>query len=100
MGIDISRARYQANRISNCANVLRDTRRSLESFRESLNPAWQAEEMIYVNRAIQSITNEMSSLASTLSSLESEIISIAYQIKSEEEAREAAARAAAEARVR
>lgn len=95
MGINVEQARSQASQISQYVSVLRDIQRSMDSFRGDLNQVWQAEEMNYVNNAISSMMQQLSSCSSSLDSLSSDIISTAQEIKREEEAREAAERARA-----
>lgn len=98
MGINVSHATSQANRIRDYASKLRDIRNSMNIYKGNLNGDWQAEEMHYVNRIIDKINNEISRLSSDLDSLGRDIITTAHEIRREEEAREAAARAAAAAR--
>jgi uncharacterized protein YukE len=97
MGINVSLANSQANKISEYESTLREIKGSLNNFKVYLNSAWQAQEMIYINNAIDSINREITSLSSSLDSLSSDIIRTANEIRREEEAREAA-RAAAAAR--
>ncbi len=73
---------------------LRDIRNKLNSYKANLNNSWQAEEMVLINRAIDGINNDISSLSTTLDSLGQDIITTANDIKREEEARAAAAAAA------
>ncbi|MDQ0885068.1 putative nucleic acid-binding Zn-ribbon protein [Paenibacillus sp. V4I9] len=95
MGINMEQASSQASQISQYASVLRDIQRSMDSFRGNLNHVWQAEEMNYVNNAITSMMQQIASCSSSLDALSSDISSTAWEIKREEEAREAAERARA-----
>jgi uncharacterized protein YukE len=94
MGIDVSRATSQAHKINEYAAQLRDTQNALNNYKANLNSAWQAEEMIYVNRAIDNINSEINNLSSTLDSLGNDIVTTANEIRREEEERERAAAAA------
>ena len=84
----------------NYGNSLRDISRSLNSFKANLNNDWQAEEMQYINNAIDSINRELLSLAANLDSLSSDISYTAQEIRREDEARAAAAAVAREAKIR
>lgn len=97
MGVNVGLARSQANKMRDYASDLRDIRNSMKDFRANLNYLWQAEEMIYINNAIDKIDMEILHLYNLIDSLGDDIISVAYEIKREEEEREAAARAAAAA---
>jgi predicted nucleic acid-binding Zn-ribbon protein len=96
MGINVGLASSQAESIRQYASALRDIRNSLNQYKASLNNAWQADEMHYVNLAIDQVIQLAQSLSADLDSVSGEIVSVANEIRQEEEAREAAARAAAE----
>lgn len=95
MAINVNLAQSQANQISSYVDVLKTVRNDLHSFHSNINNAWSAEEMIYVNRAIENINREISNLSSALDELGRSIASTAREIRKEEEEAEAAARAAA-----
>lgn len=95
MGINVSRAHSQAQKISQYAASLNELRNTLLHYKGSLNGNWHAEEVNLINQNIDSIGRELSQLQATLQSLSPDIISAANEIKREEDAREAAARAAA-----
>lgn len=95
MGINVGEAVRQANKLENSADNLRVANNSLESLQSTLNSAWQADEMVYVNRAINEINKDLLNIVNQLNKVESQIVSTAYEIKREEE-REKAEREAAE----
>ncbi|MBI0578058.1 hypothetical protein IEC97_11875 [Neobacillus cucumis] len=100
MGINVHAAHSQANKISHYASTLRDVQQHLVRARGNLNHGWQAQEMLYVNQAIEQMSREMAALASKLEGISSDISSAADGIKREEEAKEKAeaeAKAKAEA---
>jgi uncharacterized protein YukE len=94
--INVGQAYSQANRISDYAQDLNDIKSRLQDFKGNLNSGWQAQEMVYINNAINSISREISELQTLLFSIGPDIVAAANEIKREEEAREAAERAAAE----
>ncbi|MBT2691804.1 WXG100 family type VII secretion target [Bacillus sp. ISL-55] len=96
MKINVGQAYSQANRISDYAQELNEIKSRLQDFKGNLNSGWQAQEMTYINNAINSISREISELQTLLFSIGPDIVAAANEIKSEEEAREAAERAAAE----
>lgn len=96
MKINVSQAYSQANRISEYASSLNDIKSRLLDFKGNINSGWQAEEMVYINKAIDSISREISELQALLLTIGPDIVEAANEIKREEEAREAAERAAAE----
>ncbi|MDR6999333.1 WXG100 family type VII secretion target [Neobacillus niacini] len=101
MGINVHLAHSQANKISHYASTLRDVQQHLMQTRGSLNNGWQAQEMLYVNQAIEQMNREMMALASKLEGISSDISSAADGIKQEEEAKAKAdseAKAKAEAK--
>jgi uncharacterized protein YukE len=96
MKINVGLAYSQANRISDYAQELNEIKSRLQDFKGNLNSGWQAQEMMYINNAINSISREISELQTLLFSIGPDIVAAANEIKREEEAREAAERAAAE----
>jgi uncharacterized protein YukE len=97
MGINVGLALSQAAKLREQADALLGIKTSLLHVKSSLNSSWQAEEMVYIQRALDSINQEIGALSSELDSLSSTIQATAYEIKREEEAAEAAAKAKAEA---
>ena len=97
MGVNVGLARSQARKMHDYVSNLRNIRNSMKDFKTNLNYLWQAEEMIYINNAIDKIDMEILHLYNLIDSLGDDIISVAYEIKREEEERKAAARAAAAA---
>ncbi|WP_226086176.1 hypothetical protein [Mesobacillus sp. S13] len=96
MKINVGQAYSQANRISGYAQELNEIKSRLQDFKGNLNSGWQAQEMTYINNAINNISREISELQTLLFSIGPDIVAAANEIKREEEAREAAERAAAE----
>lgn len=96
MGISVFWARSQANDISGNASELRTIKSKLENIKGDINNGWTAEEIAYVNSAIDAIGQKLTNLATKLDGISSDIVAAAEQIKREEDA----ARAAAEARAR
>lgn len=96
MKINVGQAYSQANRISDYAQDLNDIKSRLQDFKGNLNSGWKAEEMSYVNNAIDSISRGISELQTLLFTIGPDIVSVANEIRREEEARETAERAAAE----
>lgn len=97
MGINVQAAHSQANKINHYASTLRDVQQHLTQTRGSLNNGWQAQEMLYVNQAIEEMCRDMTALASKLEGISSDISSAADGIRREEEAKE---KAAAEAKAK
>lgn len=89
MGINVSLAKSQANKISNYESVLKSIKSNLNGLKCNLNNEWQAQEMVYINNAIDNINSDISRSASALDSLSHDISNTAYEIKEEEEEREA-----------
>ncbi len=95
MGINVELANAQAGTCRNYAAELRELRNSLLQFKSGLDQAWQAEEMQYVNDAIDQILHEIYGVSNQIDELGGDVISVANEIRREEEALEAAAREAA-----
>ncbi len=96
MKINVSQAYAQASRINEYAQELNEVKSRLQDFKGNLNSGWQAQEMVYINNAISSISREISELQTLLFSIGPDIVAAANEIRREEEAREAAEKAAAE----
>lgn len=95
MKINVAQAYAQASRISDYAQDLNDLKSRLQDFKVNLNSGWKADEMVYINNAIDSISREISELQAALFTIGPDIVSVAKEISTEEEAREAAEKAAA-----
>lgn len=100
MKINVSRESQLAREIGSYEQVLNTIKNKLDSYNTKLASGWKATEMAYITNAINDIKGDLSKVASKLSSIESEIISTAQMIRREEEAKEAAERAAALERAR
>jgi uncharacterized protein YukE len=101
MGINVTQAASQAAKLREQAEALHGIKSALVHVKSSLTSGWQAEEILHVQRALDSINQEIGVLSRELDSLGSTIQATAYEIKREEEAAAAAAakaRAEAEAR--
>ncbi|MBT2678664.1 hypothetical protein J7E38_06585 [Bacillus sp. ISL-35] len=96
MKINVGQAYAQANRISDYAQELNEIKSRLQDFKGNINSGWQAQEMVYINNAINSISREISELQTLLFSIGPDIVAAANEIRREEEAREAAEKATAE----
>ncbi|CEG29383.1 hypothetical protein [Bacillus sp. B-jedd] len=84
MGINVGQARHQAQVLASQAKNLHEISNQIVSYESMLNSYWQAEEMKYVNQAINKIEIELRSTAATLTQLESIIIHTAQMIRQEE----------------
>ena len=69
---------------------LRNSSNSLNGFKASLNFEWQAEEMKYINNAIDSINRKIIKLASDIDSIDSDIECNVQEIRAEGAAKEKA----------
>ncbi|WP_223592659.1 WXG100 family type VII secretion target [Neobacillus bataviensis] len=97
MKINVGAASSQASRIREYSSELREVRNKLTALQGSLSSGWQAEEIRYINQSIEKINREIVSASSVLNSIAPDIVSAAYEIKREEDAKEAAEKAKAEA---
>jgi len=95
VGINVHMASAQANKLKGYASELQEIKARLLNVKANLNHGWQAQEMLFINQSIEKIDSEITKAATLLNSIAPAIISTAYQIKREEEAKEAATRAAA-----
>jgi len=98
MSINVGLAASQASAMNQYATTLREINNSLQQYRANLNLAWHSDEMVFVNQAIDRLTNEIVQLSRELESLGSDIVSVANEIYREEEAARQAAAAATAAR--
>jgi uncharacterized membrane protein YukC len=96
--INISLANNQIGSLNNYADELRTACNNLQSYKKALNNNWIAQEMIYINLAIEKILSELGSLSSDLHGEANDINSSAKEIKAAEEkaAKEKAEREARE----
>lgn len=88
MGINVGRAISQANALGSYADQLIDIKRRLNQFKGTVNNGWKADEVTYLNSAIDRINNEITRISNQLDSINSAIISVAYEIRQEEIERE------------
>lgn len=97
MGISVSLANKQAKSIRSNASELRIIQNNLKKIKADLNKCWIAEEMTYINLALDNAIGKLSSLAAKLDGISSDVISVAEQIKREEEEEERRRKARAQA---
>jgi uncharacterized protein YukE len=88
MGINISSAKAQANKARDCSSELSKIRNYFNQKKSELNSAWRADEIKYINNAIEKMNQKLNRVSSELDSIASDIISVAYEIKQEEEKEE------------
>lgn len=101
MGINVSLACAQTNKLNDYVTKLRTVKHNMQNYKDELNHYWKAPEMVYINNALDGINLELQRLASSLESIGDDIEKSAYEIRNEEiekERAEAKARAEAEAR--
>lgn len=84
MGINVGQARHQAQELASQAKYLHEISNQIVSYESMLNSYWQAEEMKYVNQAINKIQIEVRSTAAKLTQLGSNILHTAQMISQEE----------------
>ncbi|WP_027088427.1 hypothetical protein [Cohnella panacarvi] len=94
MGISISSAQSQANSLRAQASAVRDLANDLLNEKSDLNVSWQAGEMRFLNEVIERIAAELGKLSGELDSIAGDVISVAHEIKAEEEAKAEAERQA------
>lgn len=75
----------QASRIKDYSARLSELRHTLTGIKANLHEGWKAQEMTYVDGAFQSINKKLAEISSELNSLGADIISVANEIKREEE---------------
>jgi len=97
MGINVSQASSQAGYLSDYASTLRDLAGSINQYKSEMNQYWQADGVMRAGYAFDRIIANLQGASSQLSALSSDIVSVANEIRSEEEAAERAAAAAAAA---
>ena len=95
MAINVSAANNQAAQLADNITKLRDAKRQMQAYRSSVSNNWQGREVTYILTAIDRVIGDIDSAIRNLESLSSDIKSVAAQIKREEDAAAAAARAQA-----
>ncbi len=99
MAININVANNQANQLEGSISDLRTARNKLITYRTSISNNWQGKEVGYILTAIDNLVREIDSAMNNLDSLSRDIKATASQIKKEEDAAEARARAAKQRRI-
>lgn len=95
MAINVNAANYQAAQINDNISKLRDAKRRMQAYRSSISNNWQGKEVAYILTAIDRVIEDIDSTISNMGSLSTDIKNTAAQIKREEDAAAAAARAKA-----
>lgn len=95
MAINVSAANNQAAQLNDNISKLRDAKRQMQAYRSSVSNNWQGKEVTYILTAIDRVIGDIDSAIRNLDSLCGDIKSVAAQIKREEDAAAAAARAKA-----
>lgn len=90
--ISVSDAKAHARDLEVGYSKLNGIKGKLIDLTSNLNQEWQATEMTFVNSAISKITSDIDKLNTKLFNLAPDIVSVAEEIRAEEEAAEAAAR--------
>ena len=96
MRVDLNMATEQARRIQRNADDLRDARRLLLSFQETLNRHWRGEELVNINNAINATLRRILESTIELDEIAPEIIAAAQEIRRQEELADAQAALARE----
>lgn len=102
MGINVSLANSQANKLDNTASKLKSLKSNLAAYKSMLNDRWQAAEVIFINHAIDELNKDIQRIATSIELIGDDIRQTANEILNEEIAKakaeaEAKAKAMAEA---
>ncbi len=95
MAINVNAANNQASQLSNNVAKLRDAKKQMQAYKSSVSNNWQGKEVTYILTAIDRVIADIDRVIGNTNSLSSDIRSTAAQIKREEDAAAAAARAKA-----
>ena len=90
MSINVNLANAQANQLSTNISQLSQAKNNLEDYKNSLNSNWQADEMSFINQAIERIMEQINSTINAIDSLVNDVRDTAAEIKREEDAARAA----------
>jgi len=90
MSINVNLANAQANQLSTNISQLSQAKNNLEDYKNSLNSNWQADEMSFINQAIDRIMEQINSTMNAIDSLVNDVRDTAAEIKREEDAARAA----------
>lgn len=92
MAINVSAANGLASQLASYTTQLTQARNYLSGYKNSLNSAWQAPEMAYINKAIDQTVADINNALNQLNPLSNDIRNAADEIRREEEAAAALAR--------
>ncbi len=95
MAINVNASNMQAGQLSSYANQLRNAKNQLNSYKSSLTSYWQGQEVTYITRGIDQTIAQIDGVIRQLNSLSNDLRNTAAQIKREDDAAAAAARARA-----
>lgn len=99
MAINVSAANTQAAQLNDNISKLRDAKRKMQAYRSSVSNNWKGKEVTYILTAIDRVMADIDSAIRNLDSLGTDIRNAAAQIKREEDAAAARARAAKQQRI-
>ena len=98
MGIDVSKAKRRAEDLLDEVSRLNSVKTDLSGTINSIASSWKAEEVQYLHKAVASIEAEINKAQNLLRTISSNIVSVAEEIRREEEAKAAAEKAARKAK--
>lgn len=96
MGINVESAAARANELRGYARQLRNAKSDILQYKQIFGSSWQGTEAFYYISAAERAQEKLERQASELEALGNEIVSVADQIRREEEAAERARREAEE----
>ena len=86
MAISVSTANYQAGQLASYSDQLRNTRRQLVNYKQTLNSNWLSQEVPYIIRGLEQSIAQIDRLIQELDSIGNDIKRTANEIRQEEEA--------------
>lgn len=95
MAINVNATNAQAGQLSGYTNQLVSAKNQLSSYKSSILTNWQGQEVIYITRGIDQTIAQIDDVIRQLNSLSNDLKNTAAQIKREDDAAAAAARARA-----
>ena len=95
MAINISAANSQASQLRGYADKLQQAKNQLNNYKSSLETNWHGQEVAYITRGIDQTVAQIDDVIRQLNSLSNDLRNTAAQIKREDDAAAAAARARA-----
>ena len=85
MRIDLNIANEQAGQFRRQSSDLRDGRLSVQSFQRRLRQHWRSDEVSRINSALSNNMNRLTALAAELDTIATDIVSVAQEIRRQEE---------------